>query len=55
MDCSGGRVHLREQVGCGGLTRLADVHHVAGPLRGALLPIACLWIIGGFDSLHRWG
>ena len=49
IDCSSGRVHLREQVGCGGLTRFADMHHVPGPLRVAFLPIARFRIIG--DSM----
>jgi hypothetical protein len=55
IDGGGGRVHLREQVGCGGLIGLADVHHVAGPLRVAFLPIARFWIIRRFDALRRWG
>src|SRR5262245_53111839 len=46
IDCSGGRVHLREQVGRSGLTRLADMHHIPGPLRVAFLAIARLRIIG---------
>jgi hypothetical protein len=33
MDRGRRRVHLRQQVGRGGLTRLADVHHITGPLR----------------------
>ena len=52
MDCRGGCVHLREEVGRGGLTRLADVHHVPSPLRVAFVPIACLRIIGGFDPFR---
>src|SRR4029450_10795275 len=36
----GGRVHLREQVGGGGLTLFADMPHGPGPLCVALLPIA---------------
>ena len=55
IDCSGGRVDLREQVGGGRLTRLADMHHVAGPLRVAFLAIARLRIIGGLDGLCRRG
>src|SRR4029450_11605993 len=55
IDCGSGRVHLREQVGCGGLTRFADMHHVPGPLRVAFLPIARFRLIGGFDALCRWG
>ena len=46
LDCSGRRVHLREQVRGGGLTRLADVPHGPGPLRVAFLAIARLRIIG---------
>src|SRR5262249_29210008 len=54
MDGRGGRIHLREEVRRGGLTRLADVHHVPGPLRVAFVPIACLRIVGGFDPFRRW-
>jgi hypothetical protein len=55
IDGGGRRVHLREQVGGGGLTGLADVHHVAGPLCVTFLAIACLRIIGGLDRLRRRG
>ena len=53
IDGGGGRVHLREQVGRGRRTRLADMHPVPGPLRVACLPIACLRIVGGLDRRRR--
>jgi hypothetical protein len=46
IDRSGGRVHLREQVGRGRLTRLADMHHRAGPRRVAFLSVARFRIVG---------
>ena len=45
------RVHVREQVGGGGLARLADVHHVPGPLGVAFVAVSRLDIIGRFDAL----
>jgi hypothetical protein len=53
IDGSGGRVHVREQVGRGRLARLADMHHVPGPLRVAFVAVPCLRIIGGFDPFRR--
>ena len=55
MDRGWRRVHLRQQVGRGGLTRLADVHHIPRPLRVAFMPIARLRIVGGFDAFRCWG
>src|SRR6476619_3027707 len=46
IDCSGGRMHVREEVRHGRLTRLTDMHHIPGPLRVAFLAIARLRIIG---------
>ena len=54
MDRGRRRVHLRQQVGRGGLTRLTDVHHIPGPLRVAFMPIARLRIVGRFDPFCRW-
>ena len=49
------RVHVREQVGGGGLAGFADVDHVAGPLRVAFVAVARLDIVGRFDALGgRW-
>src|SRR5262245_32177893 len=53
IDGRGGRVHLREQVGRTGLARLADMHHVPGPLRVAFVAVPCLGIIGGFHPFRR--
>ena len=55
IDCSGGRVHVREEVRHGRLTCLTDMHHIASPLRVAFLAIARLRIIGGLDPLRGRG
>ena len=47
------RVHVREQVGGGGLTRFTDVDHVPGPRRLPFLAVARLDIVGGFDAFGR--
>src|SRR4029453_16412562 len=50
MDTGRGCVDVREEVGGGGLTRFADMHHVAGPGRVAFVAVARLGIVGGFDA-----
>src|SRR5262252_6013401 len=55
MDRGRRRVHVREQVRGGGVTRFADVHHIPGPRRVAFVAVARLDIVGRFDALGgRW-
>src|SRR5262249_18279761 len=51
MDRGRRRVHVREQVRGGGVTRFADVHHGARPLGVAFVAVAGLRIVGRFDAL----
>ena len=51
MDRRRGRVDMREQVRSHRVTGLADMHHVARPLRVPFVAVPCLGIIWGFDAL----
>src|SRR2546423_7601645 len=52
MDRGWGRVHVGEQMGRGGLTGFADVHHVAGPLGVAFVAVTGPPPVGRFDALR---
>src|ERR1043166_3216803 len=51
MHTGSGRVDMRNEVWGRGLARFTEMHHVARPLGLPLVAIACLGIIGRFDTL----